>query len=292
MAEFRVELPSRAVIVMRTGTIRNEDRVAKAYLTGDYLKIHDAIIETLNACTVRVEDRGGYPATHQALTDDGSLDWRKAFDGDRAMALGHIRANSYPKDGGHYEVYATCECNGRSERYEVDVREGFPVRLMSDEVKEQLELGRPFIVESNGFVFEFRHETGDDHRTYAKLLKQCPDRVVTASLTPRILAVRNARTNEPACAKEDIVSFLDGRSLDGSKMSKRFDGVDASTAQDLRDAFDTVDFGMDSITTINCRHCDERITVEVPFSNLNFLPNSVRARKRMRRLEVFGERDR
>ncbi len=291
MSEFEAKLFSHAVLRMRSVRLRYEDQVAKACRLGDYLKLHDAITKLLNDCTLEVVDRGGYPQNHDALTEDGKLDWRRAFDGDRAIALANIRAESYPKDGGFYEVHATCDCYGRSERYEIDVRDGFPVRFMSDEVREQLELGQPFIVESDGYVFEFRHDIGDDHRTYAKLLKQCPDRVITAALTQRILAVRNAKTNEQVCAKEDIVSFLDGRSLDGSKLSKRFEGVDACTAQDLREAFDMVDFGMDSITVVTCRHCDEKIQVEVPFSNLNFLPNSVRARKRLMRLEAFGERD-
>ncbi len=215
------------------------------------------IDELLGACWEETLDPGPY-----TLPEGGKLDWGKVLQGDRFFALLMVRALTY---GPEYVFAVGCRndaCRARIE-WEVDLTK-LPVRALSDESRAAFLDGNRFETRlpDAGLGVRFRLLTGDDERKLPALQRSAPDRVLSAVLAYRVLAIDGV---EPKAKRQ----FLEELTL--------------RDADFLVDEFDRVDCGVDTTIEIECPECFATQEVDLPFDKGFFLPGRDRTARRRAR---------
>jgi hypothetical protein len=101
---------------------------------------------------------------------------------------------------------------------------------------------------------------GRTEENYMMLAEQNPGRDMACGLRSRIAEVDGLEPHQ-------ILDWLDGN----NGKSDKFPGLGSQDAEDLRDAFDVVEGGIDTSVEVYCPRCSEVFDVNVPFSAF-FLP--------------------
>jgi len=249
------QLPSGAKVELRAMTVADEDLVT----SGKSNRQSKMIGALLDACCLRVVDPGPYGS----LAEGDKPDWNKVLGGDRFAAFIYLRTISF-RDGTLYDFETQCPACGKRGEYRVNLLEELPVQELSEESAAVFERGGTFNIEIGGKTVSYRHALGSDEDRFEKLQEQYPDRVSSCALRTRIKKIEGLSESE----------FLNWLSE-----------LTSDEAEDLRDAMDENDCGMDTEIEITCR-CGFTSVLDVPFDASLFLPGrGRRKRKRARRLQ-------
>lgn len=254
------DLPSGAKIEFRALTLREENILASARGR----KQESALDSVLSACVVQIVDAGPYRDLGQRV------DWDKMLQGDRFVAMVKLRVISY-REGETYSFMTQCpECGQRSEQ-SVNLNTELPIQPLSEEARDALVNDTPFTVEVGGSKITYSLSYGAHAKRFEKLREQNPKRPMAAALRSRILEVDGIE-------KRDIMNWLDGE-------AGGHDGLTSDEAEDLREAFDRVDCGIDTEVEVECPKCWASYVLSLPFDDGFFLPRrGQRKRKEKRRL--------
>ena len=246
-------LPSGAQIELRPMTVADENTLAstkKRHMTR-------ALNKLLDACCLRVVDSGPYAKLGQ------KTDWPNMLQGDRFAALLKLRAISYP-DGAKYVFDARCPACGKRFEWEVDLEEELEWYELDEEGVERLQSGKPYATSVAGKKVLFNNAFGRDEERFEKLLEQHPGRMSSVSMEVRIKEVEGMK-------RTDVLDWLDG--------------LTAGEAEQLREAFDDVECGVDTEIEIECPNqlCRHSYAVELPFDQFFTAGRKSLSRKRKRR---------
>jgi hypothetical protein len=270
MKTTAVSLPSGLGLTLRAVSLAEESIFAEAARSkGGHNVFVQALYKVLSACSPSVNNPGPYPA----LATGGRADWAKMLLGDRIAAMLHLRALSY-RDGNIYTLEKVpCPACRERKTHTVDIFEQLVWAPLSPESAERFRAGQPFEVEIQDRKVSFGLGTGLTEELSDKLDRQNPGRIVATSMRARILDVEGID-------RRDILDWLDGCAGRGGK----FEGLSSQEADDLRDAFDRADCGVDTDVELTCR-CGNEFVMQLPFGEGFFAPaEAIKARRAERRL--------
>ncbi len=252
------DLPSGAKIEFRALTLKEENILASARGR----KMESALDRVLSSCVIGIHDKGPYAEIGE------NPNWDKMLQGDRFVAMIRLRCISY-RDGEEYSFMSQCpECGKRGEQ-SVNLTEELTVRDLSDEVKATMADETPFKVEIAGSNVTYSLSYGAHAKAFERLREQNPKRPMAAALRSRILEVDGVENR-------DIMNWLDGE-------KKGFTGLTSDEAEDLRDAFDIADCGVDTEVELECPKCWAAFVINLPFDDGFFLPQRGRKKRKSKR---------
>ena len=260
------ELPSTLRVEMRGVGLAEENILATADRRGSD-EILDRVFATVWKATA---DPGPY-----SLGAGGAPPWPDLVQCDRFVLMLYLRCLSY-KDGQQYEVDVYHDECDTTFPWEVDLLKDLPVRGLTPDAIERIRTGEPFEAEVAGRVVRYKLNTSRDLQFREKLQEQFPDRLMAATLRAQIVEVAGVE-------KRDLMDWLDG----ANGTSAKFEGLDGDATEELRDAFDRVDGGIDTDVTVQCRKptCRKSFVYSIPFGKGFLAPSrAILARKRARRL--------
>jgi len=223
-----------------------------------------ALEEVLQSCVTEVIDFGPY---REGVT----LDWPAVLSGDKFALMLELRKRSY-RDGRKI-IMLDVQCpRGRCTPtdYSVDLDTDVMVREITDEVFDHVRDGVPFEVQIAGKLVTFLPATGRTEEAAQKLERQHPGRNMAVLLRSRIQDVEGIE-------RRDILDWIDGN----NGASKTFEGLSSQDGEDLRDAFDAVECGVDTEVSLTCEHCGRSWSFPLPFDG-GFLAPATEIRKRRR----------
>lgn len=259
-------LPSGLRVEMRGITLAEENILASGGRGDDAEKLD----RVFAACWRSTEDPGPYRTSATEAPPWGDL-----LQCDRFVLMLALRRLSY-RDGHLFEVEVYHdECDSRFQ-WEVDLAKDLPVRMLDADAIGRVRNGIPFETTVAGKVVKYRLPTSRDLKLTERLQDEFPDRMMAATLRARIVEVEGIETR-------DIMDWLDG----SNGASEKYRGLDADDAEDLRDAYDRVDGGIDTEVEVQCRKasCRKTFLFTIPFGQGFLLPSrGIRARKRARLL--------
>ena len=269
MRKETVILPSGLSITLRGKTLEEDSALTDQSRGRTFL---DICFDLLTACTVSVEDPG--PVTDVAT--DGKIDWDKALYGDFVSAVFALRKLSF-KDGNMYDIDINCPKSGKRIEWQADLRmmdDGGDIvdYILPDESAEILRSGGSFEATVAGKVVKFRLQTVADARYAAKNAGTVNKKARATSLRRRIISV------EGISEGNDIVNWLNK--------------LEDADVQDLQDAMEGEDCGLDDEVEILCPHvgCSAEFMVTIPFELSFLLPQNKKRDKRRKRMDQIRER--
>jgi len=220
--------------------------------------MEDALDEVMTRCAIRIVDPGPY--TFLEVGD--KPDWKRMAKGDRFGSMIDLRCLSY-KDGHLYEAELRCPSStcGKKFGWEVNLETELIRQDMPDESLEKIKNGQPFVVEIAGKKISYTIAYGKTEETFDALSAQYPDRDMSSAFRSRIVDIEGV-------APRDYMDWLDGNN--GDEKCK-YQGLSSEEAEDLRDAFDVIDGGIDTSMEAECPHCRGWFDFSLPFSGI-FLP--------------------
>jgi len=220
--------------------------------------MEDALDEVMTRCAIRIVDPGPY--TFLEVGD--KPDWKRMAKGDRFGSMIDLRCLSY-KDGHLYEAELRCPSStcGKKFGWEVNLETELIRQDMPDESLEKIKNGQPFVVEIAGKKISYTIAYGKTEETFDALSAQYPDRDMSSAFRSRIVDIEGV-------APRDYMDWLDGNN--GDEKCK-YPGLSSEEAEDLRDAFDVIDGGIDTSMEAECPHCRGWFDFSLPFSGI-FLP--------------------
>jgi len=269
MRQESIKLPSGAEVTLRQLLMREENMLAQAARARGRSQAN-ALNDVLNACLVGWVDTGPYKAEL-----DSKPDVKDFLMGDKFAMMIELRVITY-RDGHSYTIHgAECPTGGCAPfDYEIDLRADLIRRNLSDEDAATFAAGEPFVCEIDGKKVTFLLADGKTEERLQKLMKQHPGRPMACTLRSRIEDVEGID-------RRAILDWLDG----DNGASKEFDGLGGQECEDLRDAMDLHECGIDTEVLMECPHCGREAYIDVPFDSGFLLPSKgIVARKKQRRL--------
>lgn len=258
------ELPSGLKLEMRGIGLAEENILAGADRRGG----DEVLDRVFAACWRATVDPGPYRAN-----GSGAPPWPDLLQCDRFVLMLGLRQLSY-RDGHMYEVEVYHdECDTRFQ-WEVDLKRDLPVRPLDADAVERVRTGQPFECQIGGRIVRYKLATSRDNAFGEKLQEEFPDRLMAATLRARLVEVEGVE-------KRELMDWLDG----ANGTSEAFPGLTGDEAEDLRDAYDRVDGGIDTDVEIQCRKasCRKTFLFTIPFGRGFLLPSrGIQARKRAR----------
>jgi len=262
-----VTLPSRAQVDIRPIRIAEENKLASAAKGAHALD--RALEEVLSACVPAVVDPGPY-----GFLEVGSRpDWRRMLSGDRFVAMIELRKISYRDGHLLYAMDLACP-GGRCPRFDymIDLDRELVRRDLDDEAYRRVAAGEPFEATIAARRVTFQLGTGQTEETAKALRKQHPARPMACLLRARLLDVEGVE-------RRDILDWIDGNNL-----AKAYPGLSSQDGEDLRDALDRAECGIDTEVDIRCEHCGSEYAIDLPFDSGFLLPGTeIRRRRRDRK---------
>lgn len=255
MRQKTFTLPSGVKIEMRNAGIAEENLMAG--LAKGSGSIERGLMDVLDRCTLGVADVGPY----DFLTVGGKANWRQMIRGDMFTALVQLRTITY-RDGHMLEFEQRCPAVGCRHRFaaEVNLLDDLIWQDMPQDSIDKLKRGELFEAEIDGRLVKYTLAFGRTEENYMLLAEQNPGRDMACGLRSRIAEVDGLEPHQ-------ILDWLDGN----NGKSDKFPGLGSQEAEDLRDAFDVVEGGIDTSVEVYCPRCSEVFDVNVPFSAF-FLP--------------------
>ena len=262
------KLSSGAKLEMRQVMVSEENYLAGIAKKGG--SVERGLLDVLTKCTIGVVDTGPYVF----LEVGGKPDWDRMIRGDMFSALIQVRAITY-REGEKLEFEKRCPGAGCGKRFtwEIDLFEDLTWTDLPEESMDKLKTGEPFEVTIDERKVKYTLAFGKTERTYSLLSEQHQDRDMSCGLRSRIVSVEGV---EP----QHLMDWLDGNNYDPSCQYK---GLTSQDGDDLREAFDVVEGGVDTAVEIQCPKCNAWFDVNVPFTGF-FLPGKgINTRKRKAR---------
>lgn len=270
LATSTVALPSGCKAEIRPIRIAEENLLAAAQSRRN-ANAARVLEQVLDACVVGIAEPGPYPF----LQPGDRADWRRMLSGDKFVAMLELRKVSY-RDG-HLLPALGIECpNSACPPFDVSIDLDADVirRDLTAENAAKLVAGEPFVCTIDDKKVTFVLGTGATEEMARKLVAQHPERRMAAGLRSRILDVDGVE-------RRDILDWIDG----ANGASKRFPGLSSQDGEDLRDALDLVECGIDTSVDVACPQCGRSFTVELPFDSGFLMPSrGILERQRQRRL--------
>lgn len=262
-------LPSGAKVKFRQLLLHDESVMADA-MNDERANVEKTIAEIVANCAIGVEDPGPY----SFLEVGDKPDWLQMANGDYFAASLKLRRLSY-RDKGKVDVDLKCKANltcKNSFTLEVDLEEDLIYQDLPAASIEKLKAGKPFEVEIAGRKVQYTISTGKTKKIAEKYMEQYPGRVMAAGIRARITSVEGVESR-------DIMQWLDGQGDNDEYM-----GLTSDDAEDLREAFEVVDCGVDTTLEVKCPKCGGYFEFVLPFTGI-FLPskNITKRKKEARR---------
>lgn len=268
MRKETVTLPSGLSITLRGKTLEEDSALTNQSRGRTFV---DICYDLLNACTVSVEDPG---PKDDVVNEKGDLDWDKVLFGDFMAAIFALRSLSF-KDGHWYDINLNCDGCGKLIDWQINLK-------MMDDGGDIVDYPLPSesadIIRSDGNfeeivadkIVKFRLQTVADARHAAKNADTVNNKARATALRKRIIAV------EGISEGNDIVRWLHK--------------LEDADVQDLQDAMEGEDCGIDDEAEVHCPKCGCTFMVTVPFEVSFFLPQNKKRDKRKQRLQQIQER--
>lgn len=269
MRQETFTLPSGCQIKFRQITLAEENILISAAKSKKAATQQTVIDDVLSACAMEVVDPGPY----NFLTIGGKPAWPRMLAGDRFVSLLQLRILSYKQREMYTVPGVRCPaCNHRWD-YQINLLEDLYYREASEEDLEHLRTNEPFAVTIADKVVTFGHATCDLETKVSKLEEQNPGRSMASLMRARILDVDGIE-------RRDILDWLDGN----NGQSKDFSGLTSEEADELREAFDEHNCGVDTEVEADCPSCGESFQFILPFDSGFLLPGQkIRERRKQRR---------
>jgi hypothetical protein len=268
MRQKTFKLPSGVEIEMRQVMIAEENYLAKVAKSGQPLE--RGLMEVLDICTVGIANPGPY----DFLTPGGKASWKQMIRGDMFSALIQLRSITYT-DGHLLTFEQRCPARSCKKRFtaEADLFGDLLWYDMPEESAVKLKSGEPFEVTIDDRLVKYTMAYGKTEETYNLLAEQNPGRDMSCGLRSRIISVEDVET----C---DILDWIDGRNNDPKC---KYPGLSSEQGEELREAFDVVEGGVDTSIEVLCPKCQGVFDVNVPFLAF-FLPGKgISSRRRKAR---------
>jgi len=269
MRKETVSLPSGAEVVLRQLLMREENILAQSARSRGRNK-NNVLNTVLDSCLVEWVDVGPYTGVNPG---DRPVT-RSLLMGDKFVLMIELRKITY-RDGEKYPIHGV-ECPSGScplFDYEVDLETDLVRRDLDEEDLAVVVSGEPFSCEIAGKKITFTLASGKTEEALEKLVKHNPGRAMSCALRSRIVDVEGVE-------RRDILDWLDGN----NGHSKTFDGLGGQECEDLRDAFDLHECGVDTEVAIECPHCGREEMLDLPFDSGFLLPSKgIKERKKNRR---------
>lgn len=265
MRQEIITLPSTCQLEMRQIMLREENKMSSA-MKSKKQSLSRVMSEVLTSCTVGVIDPGPY----SFLEVGGAPNWDDMAKGDRFAAMIELRCISYT-GGEMYDAELRCpELTCRNKFvWQVDLKKDLFWQMFSSESVSRLKTGEPFETVIAGKKVKYTIALGKTDRLFRRLCTQHQGREMSAALRSRIVEVEGLKASE-------IMDWLDGE-------RGRYEGLSSDDAEELRNAFDLVDGGVDTTTEATCPRCSTDFEFSLPFSGI-FLPGKeIATRKRKER---------
>lgn len=269
MRQETFKLPSGVKIEMRQVMVAEENYLAGIAKRGGG-PVERGLMEVLDKCTIGIVDSGPY----KFLEIGGKADWKQMIRGDMFSVLVQLRSITYT-NGQHLEFEQRCPNPVCKKKFaaQLDLFEDLLWRDMPQESLEKLQSGGLFEVVIDGKKVEYTLAFGRTEELYGVLIEQNPDRDMSCGLRARIATVEDLKPHQ-------YLNWLDGNNGDENC---EFPGLTSQDGEDLREAFDIVEGGIDTSVEVHCPKCQEVFDVNVPFSAF-FLPGKgINSRRRMAR---------
>ena len=269
MRQETFTLPSKVKIEMRQAMVVEENFLA-GIAKGGGGPVERGLMEVLDKCTIGIVDPGPY----DFLTAGGKANWKQMIRGDMFSALVQLRSITYT-DGQNLGFEQRCPNMSCGKRFlaQVDLFEDLLWQDMPQESIEKLKSGELFEVVIDGKKVGYTLAFGKTEETYGLLIEQNPGRDMSCGLRARIATVEDLKPHQ-------YLDWLDGRNGDDQC---EFPGLTSQDAEDLREAFDVVEGGVDTSVEVRCPKCQGMFDVNVPFSAF-FLPGKgISSRRRLAR---------
>lgn len=262
-------LPTKTQIEFRQIMLAEENIIATTRQSRKG-NMEEALDEVMTRCAVRIIDPGPY----SFLEIGGKPDWKKMAKGDRFASMIDLRCLSY-KDGHLYEAELRCPSTtcGKKFGWEINLETDLIRQDTPDESLEKIKNGEPFYVEIAGHKISYTIAYGKTEETFDTLTHQYPDRDMSSAFRSRIVDIEGI-------APRDFMDWLDGNNGDPKC---KYPGLSSEEAEDLREAFDVIDGGIDTSMEAECPHCRGWFDFSLPFSGI-FLPGRgiIQRRRRAR----------
>lgn len=270
MRKENVILPSGLSITLRGKTLEEDSALTDQSRGRTFV---DICYDLLTACTVSVENPG--PKT-DVVNDKGELDWDKVLYGDFLAAIFALRSLSF-KDGYLYDIDLNCPRCGKLIDWQINLRlmddDGDVVDYpLPDKSADVIRNGGLFEATVDSKLVKFRLQTVADARYAAKTASTVNNKARATALRKRIDSVEGINEGN------DIVRWLHK--------------LEDADVQDLQDAMEGEDCGIDDEVEVHCPHrgCGAEFMVTVPFEVSFFLPQNKKRDKRRERLQQIRER--
>lgn len=266
------QLPSKMKLKFRKLMLHDESVLADA-MNDKRADIEETIEQIVTSCVVSVVDPGPYTK----LKEGDSLtqrSWLEILRGDYFCACLKLREMSY-RDRGKIDVDLKCDAGGTCKHefaVEVDISNDLIYQELPEESFNRLREGKSFETIVAGRKVQFMLSMGKSQHLARKYMEQYSGRTMAAGLRSRIISVEGVESR-------DIMDWLDGQGKNPEYM-----GLTADDAEDLRDAFDAADCGVDTTLEAKCPKCHGYFDFVLPFTGI-FLPskNITKRKKEARR---------
>ena len=270
MHQKNIKLPSGAEVILRQLLVREENILAQAAKSRG--KNQNRVLnDILDSCLIGWVDTGPY----QDIDDGAKPKTRDLLMGDKFALMIELRKISY-RDGNLYTL-DEIECPSGScgtFAYEINLDNDLIRRNLEPEDAEYISAKIPFECSIDNKAVTFTLADGRTEENLERLTRQNPGRPMSCTMRSRILDVGDI-------PRRDILDWIDGNNGN----SKTFDGLTSQDAEDMRDAFDIHECGIDTEVEIICPHCGREALIDLPFDSGFLLPSKgIKARKKRRRL--------
>ena len=257
-------LSSGVEIEFRQIMLREESFLAK-HSRSRKMKRDKLLSEVMNMCCNGVVNPGPYPF----LKEGDKPQWEEMLRGDRFIAMLKLRMLSY-RDGHEYDVDLRCPmCNEKFTDI-INLRDDLHIQNLPAESVAKIKSGEPFETTIAGKKVYFHLPLGKTEKLADKILRQNPGRDMAAAIRARIVDVEGVE-------RRDILDWLDGQGGGG-----KFEGLTSDDAEDLRNAFDSVDGGVDTEIEAECpaTDCGHIWDYDLPFDKIFMPSREIRERRR------------
>jgi hypothetical protein len=265
MRQELITLPSSCQILFRQLLIRDESRMASAR-NKKGANLDKTLTEVMTDCAVEIVDEGPY----NFLSAGGKPNWDMMAKGDRFGTMIDLHCLSY-REGHLYEFELRCPHCNQKFGWEVNLKTDLLRQPFPEESISRMKTGEPFEVTIDGKLVKYTVALGKTEHTYTLLCEQYPEREMAAALRARIVSVEGV---EP----RHYMDWLDGNN--GEKGCK-YPGLSSEEGEELRDAFDRVDGGVDTALEAQCTvaTCKQWFDYTLPFTGM-FLPGKGISKRR------------
>lgn len=249
MAEIEVKCPSGL-----TGIVRGlKGREIDLFANQQEMRKRRVGTKILQACWIETTQVG--PA--YAGMDPARIDWNKILTADRFYAALRVRMATYrrtddPTRAAPYVFPHQCTDTGCRRKFEWELElEDLPVKPLPELSIATFVSGNKFSTIVAGKRVTYKLTTGADEGVALDARDRSPEKRATAALRSRVVAVEGVEFEDTHAWIEDL---------------------DAGDAFDLISAMEREDGGVETDIDIECPHCGNLMTVDLPLGDAFWTP--------------------